>query len=158
MIEQNLSDNIIVWTVEDGSVRITQMIDDTIDVDAEIEKIAAENPDFTFRFKGKMSEHGEGIGLNFFYPALVVDSENRLAYDMTKSRSIWRDFLRALRAPKLVELDLAYQRADEVGDAALKAQIVVKKNILRDCTENPDIDTATSINDLRRTLPELLAD
>ena len=151
-----LSDNIIVWTTEDGSVRITQMIDDTIDVDAEIEKIAASDPTLTFEFKGKLSETGAAI--NFFYGALVVDGDKKLAYDMVKARNIWRDILRRLREPKLVELDLAYQRADEIGDAALKADIVAKKNILRDCTDDPDIETATSLNDLRRTLPELLAD
>ena len=81
-----------------------------------------------------------------------------LAYDMVKARNIWRDILRRLREPKLQELDLAYQRADESGNTALKAEIVTNKNILRDCTANPDIEAATSLNDLRRTLPELLAD
>lgn len=151
-----LSDNIIVWTTEDGSVRITQMIDDTIDVDAEVEKISASDPTLTFKFKGKLSE--TGIAINFFYGALAVDKDNNLAYDMVKARDIWRGILRRLREPKLVELDLAYQRADEIGDAALKADIVAKKNILRDCTDDPDIEAATSLNDLRRTLPELLAD
>lgn len=151
-----LSDNIIVWEAEDGSVRITQMIDDTIDVDAEIEKVSASDPTLTFKFKGKLSE--TGIAINFFYGALVVDEDNNLAYDMVKARNIWRDILRRLREPKLQELDLAYQRADEAGNATLKAEIVAKKNILRDCTADPDIEAATSLNDLRRTLPELLAD
>lgn len=151
-----LSDNIIVWEAEDGSVRITQMIDDTIDVDAEAAKIAASDPTLTFKFKGKLSE--TGVAINFFYGALVVDEDNNLAYDMVKARDIWRDILRRLREPKLQELDLAYQRADEAGNATLKAEIVAKKNILRDCTDDPDIAAATSLNDLRRTLPELLAD
>lgn len=151
-----LSDNIIVWEAEDGSVRITQMIDDTIDVDAEVEKISASDPTLTFKFKGKLSE--TGVAINFFYGALVVDEDNNLAYDMVKARDIWRDILRRLREPKLQELDLAYQRADEAGNATLKAEIVAKKNILRDCTADPDIEAATSLNDLRRTLPELLAD
>lgn len=151
-----LSDNIIVWTTEDGSVRITQMIDDTIDVDAEVEKISASDPTLTFKFKGKLSE--TGIAINFFYGALAVDSDNKLAYDMVKARDIWRGILRRLREPKLQELDLAYQRADESGDSVLKAEIVAKKNILRDCTNDPAIEAATSLNDLRRTLPELLAD
>lgn len=151
-----LSDNIIVWETEDGSVRITQMIDDTIDVDAEIEKIAESDPTLTFKFKGKLSE--TGVAINYFYGALVVDEDNNLAYDMVKARNIWRDILRRLRDPKLTALDLAYQRADEVGDTELKAQIVANKNILRDCTEDPAIEAATSLNDLRRSLPELLAD
>lgn len=151
-----LSDNIIVWTAEDGSVRITQMIDDTIDVDEEIERIAAAHPELTFRFKGKMSE--TGIAINYFYKALVLDEDDNFAYDMAKARLVWKDLLRQLREPKLQELDVQYQLADEEGDAELKAEIVAKKRILRDCTANPAIAAATSLNDLRRTLPELLAD
>ena len=156
MTDVPFSDNIIVWEAEDGSARITQMIDDTVDVDAEIEKIEASDPTLTFKFKGKLSE--TGVAINVFYGALVVDEDNMLAYDMVKARNIWRDILRRLREPKLQELDLAYQRADESGNTALKAEIVTNKNILRDCTANPDIEAATSLNDLRRTLPELLAD
>ncbi len=151
-----LSDNIIVWTAEDGSVRITQMINDAIDVDEEIERIAAAHPELTFRFKGKMSE--TGIAINYFYKALVLDEDDNFAYDMTKARLVWKDILRQLREPKLQELDLQYQLADEEGDAELKAEIVAKKRILRDCTADPAIAAATSLNDLRRTLPELLAD
>lgn len=158
MTEQGtpLSDNIIVWEREDKSILITQMINDDIDVDAEIAKIKESHPELTFKFKGKMSE--TGIAINFFYGALVLDKNNKFAYDMVKARNIWRDILRRLREPKLQELDLLYQRADEDGDLEAKADIIAKKKILRDCTSDPAIDAAKSLNDLRRTLPELLAD
>lgn len=158
MTEQGtpLSDNIIVWTAEDGSIRITQMIDDTIDVELEAERIAASHHDLTFRFTGKLSE--TGIAINYFYGALTLDDDDNFAYDMAKARLIWKDMMRRLREPKLQDLDVQYQLADEAGDADLKAEIVAKKNILRNCTDNPDIEAATSLNDLRRTLPELLAD
>lgn len=154
--ENLLSDNIIVWTLEDGSIRITQMINDTIDVELEAERIAASHPEYTFRFIGKLSE--TGIAINYFYGALALDEDNNFAYDMVKARLIWKDMMRRLRAPKLQQLDLEYQLAIENNDEQLKAEIVAKKNILRNCTDNPDIETATSLNDLRRTLPELLAD
>ena len=151
-----LSDNIIVWETEEGQVRITQMIDDDVDVDGEIEKVKSANPTWTFKFKGRLSE--TGVGVNIFYDALAIDDEGMLAYDMVKARDIWRDILRRIRAPKLAQLDIEYQRADERGDLILKAEIVEKKNILRDCTNDPAIDEATSLNDLRRSLPELLVD
>lgn len=151
-----LSDNIIIWETPDGSVKITQMMDDTIDVDQEIEKISAADPSLTFKFKGKLSE--TGVAINSFYGALVLDDDNNLAYDMVKARDIWRGMLRNLREPKFQELDIAYQRADEAGNTALKAEIAAQKNILRDCTSNPEIDASKSLNDLRRTLPEILAD
>lgn len=151
-----LSDNIIVWTTEDGSVRITQMIDDTIDVNEEAARISASHPELTFRFKGKMSE--TGIAINYFYGALTLDKKNQFAYDMVKARNIWRNILRQMREPKLQELDLQYQLALEAGNTALQAEVIANKNILRDCTNDPAIEAATSLNDLRRTLPELLAD
>ncbi len=158
MTEQGtpLSDNIIVWEREDGSILITQMVNDDIDVDAEIEKIKLSQPELKFRMKGKMSE--TGIAINFFYKALVLDKNNNFAYDMVKAREVWKDILRQLREPKLQELDLLYQRADEDGDLEAKADIIAKKKILRDCTTDPAIAAAKTLNDLRRTLPELLAD
>lgn len=158
MTEQGtpLSDNIIVWEREDGSILITQMVSDDIDVEAEVEKIKISQPELKFRLSTKMSE--TGIAINYFYGALVLDKDNKFAYDMVKARNIWRDILRRLREPKLQELDLQYQIADEEGDLEAKAAVIAKKKILRDCTTDPAIDAAQSLNDLRRTLPELLAD
>lgn len=152
-----LSDNIIVWLAEDNSIRITQMIDDSFDVDEEVSKISAGDPTLTFKFKGKLSEikipiHG------IFYGAVTLDENNDFVYDMTKARNIWRNRLRRLREPRFAELDLAYQRADENDDEALKKEIVNKKNILRDCTAHPGIDAATNIFELRKVIPEMLAD
>jgi hypothetical protein len=151
-----LSDNIIVWTNEEDRVIITQMIDDDVDMDADIARIQSSHPELTFRFKAKMSE--TGVAVNYFYGALVLDADDNIAYDMVKARAIWKDMMRQLREPKFQELDLQYQLAIESGNTVAQAEIIANKTILRDCTANPDIDAATSLNDLRRTLPELLAD
>jgi hypothetical protein len=50
-----------------------------------------------------------------------------LTVDMAKAREIYRNKLRFMRAPKLAALDVEYQRADERGDVAAKAEIAARK-------------------------------
>lgn len=76
--------------------------------------------------------------------------------NMSKAQEIHRDMLRGLRAPKLAALDVAYVKADEVGDAVLKKQIAVKKQALRDATADPRIAAATTPEQLKAVIPDVL--
>jgi len=58
--------------------------------------------------------------------------------NVNKAKEITKDRLRAARAPLLAGLDVAYQRADEVGDAEKKAEVVAEKQRLRDITQLAD--------------------
>jgi hypothetical protein len=58
----------------------------------------------------------------------------------------WR--VRALRAPALQALDVAYMRADEAGDASAKLRIGQRKERLRQVTEHPEIEAAQSPEEL----------
>jgi hypothetical protein len=58
--------------------------------------------------------------------------------NVNKAKEITKDRLRAERAPLLAGLDVAYQRADEVGDAEKKAEVVAEKQRLRDITQLAD--------------------
>ena len=79
---------------------------------------------------------------------LVID------HDMDKARGIWRDKMRAARAPKLSELDLQVQRGMEAG-ADLKPIFEAKK-ALRDVTVHPDIEAAKTPDELKAIWPEIL--
>lgn len=76
--------------------------------------------------------------------------------DMPAARDIWRDHLRKLRAPKLAALDIAYQRADEAGDAQLKRDIATQKQALRDVTADSSIEAAQTPDELRQAIPAIL--
>lgn len=76
------------------------------------------------------------------------DLGNRIGHDMPKARELHRDKLRAARALLLAELDVAYQRADEDGDQQEKARVVAEKRRLRDITNDPRINAATTIEAL----------
>lgn len=81
---------------------------------------------------------------------LVVDQ------DMAKCRNIWRDHMRAARAPKLAALDVEVMRAIEAGDDT-KA-IADKKQALRDVTKAAEIEAATTPEELKAVWPAILAD
>lgn len=80
----------------------------------------------------------------------------KIEVDMPKAREIHKGNLRALRAPLLAALDIAYIRADEMGDANQKAAIAAKKQALRDVTKDPGIDAATTPEQLNAVLPVAL--
>ena len=77
-------------------------------------------------------------------------------HDMVKARDIHRDTLRSLRKPKLEVLDMAYLRADELGDVAEKARIAAKKQALRDVTDDQRIEAAQTPEQLKAVLPDVL--
>lgn len=78
----------------------------------------------------------------------------RVDHDMEKCREIHKDRLRALRAPKLLTLDVEYMKADEAGDSAKKAEIAGKKQALRDTTKHPGIAAAVSVEELKLAIPD----
>ena len=67
--------------------------------------------------------------------------------NMEKARDVWRDKIRIARKPKLAELDIQYMRAQEAG--ADTADIVAKKNKLRDFPSKPEIDSASTVEELK---------
>lgn len=81
----------------------------------------------------------------------------KVEHDMPKCREIHKDKLRGLRAPMLAALDTEYMRADETGNVALQAQIVAKKQVLRDVPQNPAIAAAQTPEALKAVLSAVLA-
>ena len=67
--------------------------------------------------------------------------------DMAKAREIHKTNIRNAREPKLVELDVEFQKALETG--ASTTDIVAKKNALRDAPADSDIDSASDTDALK---------
>jgi hypothetical protein len=57
-----------------------------------------------------------------------------ITINLNKAKDITKDRLRVEREPKLKELDISYQRADETGNTELKMEIASQKQALRDIT------------------------
>lgn len=81
-----------------------------------------------------------------------------LRHDMRHAREIHRECIRHARAPRLAQLDVTYQRADEDGDAIKKRAIATQKQALRDATVHPDIDAAKTLEQLEAAWPKALTE
>ena len=67
--------------------------------------------------------------------------------DMAKAREIHKANIRDVRSPKLVELDVEFQKALETG--ASTTDIVAKKNALRDAPADSGIAAASDTDALK---------
>ena len=68
--------------------------------------------------------------------------------DMAKAKEIHKNNIRTARTSKLVELDIEFQRALEVGAAT--TSIVASKQALRDAPAAAGITTAVSATELKQ--------
>lgn len=73
----------------------------------------------------------------------------KIEVDLDKAKNVVKERIRAERAPELEKLDLEVLRADETGDTTKKAEIVAKKQALRDATDSPAIVNATTVEELK---------
>lgn len=77
--------------------------------------------------------------------------------DLALAKEIHKDILRMERAPIMQELDVEYMVALEKGQSTLG--IASKKQSLRDVTNDPRIDAASSVDELKSlTLTFLVGD
>ena len=67
--------------------------------------------------------------------------------DMAKAREIHKTNIRIARDPKLAELDVEFQKAQETG--ASTTDIVAKKQALRDAPADSDIAAASDTDALK---------
>ena len=67
--------------------------------------------------------------------------------DMAKAKEIHKEKIRIAREPKLIELDVEFQRALETG--ASTTDIVAKKQALRDAPAHSSITSANSEAELK---------
>ena len=64
-----------------------------------------------------------------------------ISTDMTKAKEVHKNNIRLARIPKLIELDIEFQKAQETS--ADTSTIVAKKQALRDAPADSAIDAAT---------------
>lgn len=77
-----------------------------------------------------------------------------VGHDMEKCRELHRQKLRELRAPLLEAADVEFMKALEAGQPT--TAIVAKKQALRDVTRDPRISSASSVDELKAVIPEVL--
>jgi hypothetical protein len=73
--------------------------------------------------------------------------------DIAKARDVWRDKIRLAREPHLPELDAAFMKALEAGNTSEQTSISAQKQAWRDAPAHPDIDAATTLDELKAVQP-----
>ena len=66
-----------------------------------------------------------------------------IKFNLDKAKELHKENIRFARTPKLRELDIDFQRALETDDATKKAEVIAKKQALRDAPADSAIDAAT---------------
>lgn len=79
-----------------------------------------------------------------------------ISVNMVKAREIHKNKLREMRAPLLSKLDIEYTKALEAGDTARMQEIAAEKQALRDVTKAPEIEAASTPEELKVAIPEIL--
>jgi hypothetical protein len=74
-----------------------------------------------------------------------------ISVNMDKAKDLWRNKIRAAREAEFAALDAAFMKAMETG--ADTTEIVAKKQTLRDAPAHPDIDAATTPDELKAVQP-----
>jgi hypothetical protein len=88
-----------------------------------------------------------------FRDAWTDKGEGKLQEDLNKCRKIHKDRLREARKPLLESLDIEYQIADEQGNQARKREVAQEKQRLRDATNDPRIEAAQTVEELKAVNP-----
>ena len=84
------------------------------------------------------------------YRAAWIDNAGRVGFDMAKAREIHRDKLRVDRMAQFTQLDIDQQRALVAKDDAQVAAIEAQKQVLRDLPDDPRIDAAATVDELKQ--------
>ena len=72
-----------------------------------------------------------------------------IKFNLDKAKELHKENIRFARTPKLRALDIDFQRALETDDATKKAEVIAKKQALRDAPADSAIDAATDAADLK---------
>lgn len=89
---------------------------------------------------------------NNFLEAWAIDEGSAvITVNMEKAREIWRDKIRKARGYLFSDLDAEYMKLLEIGSDT--SEVVAKKQALRDAPNHPDIDAATTVEELIAVQP-----
>lgn len=80
--------------------------------------------------------------------------DGEVVCNMDKAREIHREYMRQARKPLLDALDVEFHRAYK--DPTKQDEIEAKKQALRDVTDEPDIEIASTPEELKAVWPEVL--
>jgi hypothetical protein len=110
-------------------------------------------------------EFGKIVGWHFVqkedlpdrtYRNAWVKRDGKIVHDIPKARELHRAKIRRKREKFLQALDVEYQKADEEDNKVEKKRVAARKKQFRDLTDDPAIDIAKTVEELKSVFPDIL--
>ena len=150
-----MTNKIIVYRGEDGVAKVIHPMSDYSGTMNELlKKVVPEN----CQDSADIVEVDTIPNDRTFRNSWVTEQGKSVEVDLDKAKILAKEKVRKARTPKFAELDVAYQRADEAGDADAKAAVVVKKQTARDATADTKITNADSVDNLKTGMNEVITE
>lgn len=140
-------------TRTDGGVSVMNLAENVTDANAEIAKWSPEQQAQVSSITACETYPEERT----FREAWVYSPPaTAVVVDMTKAKDVWRDKMRVARKPLLDELDRQWMRATGRGDTDEAQTIEDAREKLRNVTAAPQIEAATTPDQLKKVWPKVL--
>jgi len=143
-----------------GVLPLEQVIAKDIPENSQYKVVDLENPTDKAEFDKIALSNSANVG---YWVALEgnfddVSSPIQFTINMEKAKECHANYVRSMRSADLEQLDIDYQKADELGDLALKTTIAAKKQKLRDMPSDTRIVNCSDFDTLKTLTYEYLRD
>lgn len=88
------------------------------------------------------------------YRDALTDVDGKLQHDMPKARALHKAYLRHQNGDRFMTLDREWVDKSARGDAAGAAAIEARRQALRDFVDDPRIEEAATVEELKRVVPD----
>lgn len=149
----------------DGGLTIVRIVETEYHVDGSIHKQYNITPEYIDAIIAKYNWQGGEAAVSWeLVPNDYLTDDTDVTYrnawvhkkgskkpdhDMSKAREIQRVYLRKARMAEFCRLDNDYRIADEAGNIAEKQRIGRERQAFRDVTEDPRIEAASTVEELK---------
>ena len=138
---------------KDGTVGIMTTTSEDINPENEFAKWTQENRD---KIESHRPIDASEIVQDRYFRNALIHRNDKIEFDIDKCKDIHKNVLRRIRAPLLVSLDVEFTKANEVQDSIKMKEVIEKKNALRDVTIHPELLNATTPEQIKNFMPEIL--
>ena len=151
-------DKRIVYQGEDGIAKVVVPAPEFLAYGGTLNDVLIKSVPASGRDTADIIDVSEILSDRTFRNAWETSKGKSTEVNLSKAKDIAKEKVREARTPKFQELDIAYQRADEAGDADAKAAVVTKKQTARDATANTKITNADSVANLKTGMNEVITE
>jgi hypothetical protein len=151
-------DKRIVYQGEDGIAKVVVPAPEFLANGGTLDDVLIKSVPASGRDTADIIDVSEILSDRTFRNAWETSKGKSTEVNLSKAKDIAKEKVREARTPKFQELDIAYQRADEAGDADAKAAVVVKKQTARNATADTKITNADSVDNLKTGMNEVITE